>query len=569
MADYINEWNRKEVNPEVTVPFFQETFNKVGINTCFADYSTHKGLWHSVTLYDSDNIRVSTKGKGVSRAYSEASACGEFAERLQGEWLYRVPEITPNYISKKELDKETDKYLVEALGEKYIHRINTCQGSYFDMVSKKIIDIPDDLIVSYAGTNGLSAGNTKTEAFVQGTCEIFERYVTKMIYEKEYNEQDFPVLDSSLYENLHSYKMIHEIEKNGFKCYVKDCSLKGMLPVVGILVFDNSYNKYCFSLSSDFNLDIALQRCITEIFQSFSMGIDMKLQMNNKLENENYWQREISDEIGFSRTVFNGTGQIPSWLLDVSHIKRESIYPIGYEKLTNEQCKDEILSIVRKIGKRILVRDCSFLGIPTLRIVIPGMSDIYYKNNKIDYPAILTETLMLLGEKNKNAKVNSRLFHNLSLVFESPFWCYECSWKKIYGSYLHVFCGDIEVDIYAYYMALCILHKEYEKAIKFLRKSCAYSSDTKYRQIKFYAGIIIYGLKEKHSEDEIMRVIDVSVDKEKVRQLLYIINHLDDIVGNIEIDSEECVKLSKISKLNKAYKEKMKDLENYKDDLFK
>ena len=66
------------------------------------------------------------------------------------------------------------------------------------------------------------------------------------------------MLDREIYKDLFSYKMIQEIENNGFKCYVKDCSLNGKFPVIGILVFDKSNNRYCFSLSSDLNLDIAI-----------------------------------------------------------------------------------------------------------------------------------------------------------------------------------------------------------------------------------------------------------------------------------------------------------------------
>lgn len=103
MNNYINEWNRKERLPDKTISLFMEAFKTVGINTEFKENSSHKGLWYSITLIDSENHKVATRGKGVSKEYSEASACGEFSERLQGNWLYRVPELKPHYIDIKML----------------------------------------------------------------------------------------------------------------------------------------------------------------------------------------------------------------------------------------------------------------------------------------------------------------------------------------------------------------------------------------------------------------------------------------------------------------------------------
>lgn len=568
MNNYINEWNRKERLPDKTISLFMEAFKTVGINTEFKENSSHKGLWYSITLIDSENHKVATRGKGVSKEYSEASACGEFSERLQGNWLYRVPELKPHYIDIKEVSDDTKDYLIDTFGKINFLKINSKQSIYYEMISKLLVSLPDDLVEVYAGTNGLAAGNTKTDAFVQGTCEIFERYVIKMIYEGNYTEKDFPVLDRALYENLCSYKMLQEIENNGFQYYVKDCSLNGVFPVIGMLVMDSSRSRYCFCLSSDFNLDIALQRCITEIFQNFDIGINMKLQMHNKLESTDYWAKNIPDDYGFSKTLFNGTGQIPAWLLDCTTLKSDMVYPMGYEKLTNEQCKQEILNIVKKLNKKIYIKDCSFLNIPALRIVIPGLSNIYWKNTFIDYPTIITETLQLLVKERKEKDDLYYLYKNISVILTLPLFKYECSWKKIYGPYISVYYRNEEINIYLYYTALCIKQGNYDEAVKFLKKGCDFYSNTGYHQISYYAGIIIYGIRDDHDIQKIKEVVGERVNKEELEWVFGVIFEIDAIVGKIDISAEEQKKLNAIEAFSNKHKSRMCSICNYTDNLF-
>ena len=52
------------------------------------------------------------------------------------------------------------------------------------------------------------------------------------------------------------------------------------MPVIGVLIFDPSMTKYYFKLGADANVDIALQRCITEVFQGLSFDLNFRLRMN-------------------------------------------------------------------------------------------------------------------------------------------------------------------------------------------------------------------------------------------------------------------------------------------------
>lgn len=47
---------------------------------------------------------------------------------------------------------------------------------FYSVEEDKEVLLPIDLCLGSTGSNGMCAGNTYREAFLQGLCEIFERY---------------------------------------------------------------------------------------------------------------------------------------------------------------------------------------------------------------------------------------------------------------------------------------------------------------------------------------------------------------------------------------------------------
>ena len=67
-----------------------------------------------------------------------------------------------------------------------------------------------------------------------------------------------------------SFMKLEYLKKLGFSYSIKDCSL-GKFPVVGLILFNKDKTKYLFSIGSDPDFEIALQRCISEMFQGLNM----------------------------------------------------------------------------------------------------------------------------------------------------------------------------------------------------------------------------------------------------------------------------------------------------------
>lgn len=114
-------------------------------------------------------------------------------------------------------------------------------------------------------SNGCAAGNTRGEAILQASCEVFERY---FMYHSAVNEKVlYPTVDPLSIEDPRICELYFWFMKQGYKLYIKQ--LSDLVPTYGIY-YENckkpleDYTRYSYVVGSSFNSDIALLRAFTE-----------------------------------------------------------------------------------------------------------------------------------------------------------------------------------------------------------------------------------------------------------------------------------------------------------------
>jgi ribosomal protein S12 methylthiotransferase accessory factor len=385
------EEQRKDLLPNDTIKKIQNILILNGINTEVINHKNFEDKWfsNSVKLVNLDNL--STNGKGVKSEYALASAYAELIERIQSGFL-----LDNSFLNKKDFSDKSSKdinSLIDIYYRYFSHRISKKHDElitllnnnigfekicdYYDFRNKKIVKLPDSFVAALCGSNGLASGNTKEEAFVQGTCEVFERYVNKIIHMESYESEDFPTIDEKYYRETYAYNLIKVIEKKGYKVIVKDCTLNGLLPVISVVILNLSKTKYYFSIGSDVNFDICLQRCITEMFQGKDIALDFRFHMHNfGDDNEGFWDLKNRDE-EFAKTLRNGSGKLPRRFFTEyrKEYSNTTIEPFVYERINNTEAVMVIKSLLMKLDINVYVKDHSYLGFDTLRIYIPEMSE--------------------------------------------------------------------------------------------------------------------------------------------------------------------------------------------------
>ena len=288
-------YNRKECKPEETVKKIKKILKKFEINVVEKEIININNSFYSTRVELKEIKGIGTNGKGITKEYALASAYAEFMERLQANFLLKSSFLNKEdmliykdekYLEHNEFYNKFSEFIeVNSLNDLIKYNDNyRYYTSFENIINNEKEDLPIRLINFLTHSNGLCSGNSKEEALVQGICEIFERYCYKKIMFEEIKVKNIVI------KNLEQYSIseqLRELKNMGFEYKIKDCSLGGKFPVVGFMLLKGN-TKYLFTVGSDPNFNIALQRCITEAFQGLK-----KENIEAKMKNINIVMKNI------------------------------------------------------------------------------------------------------------------------------------------------------------------------------------------------------------------------------------------------------------------------------------
>lgn len=406
----------KALSPYETINSIRDLLSQVGIFLGETTFS-YNNQFYTTRINISSNcldlLDIGTNGKGTTYPYALASGYAEFMERLQNyllfkgyknamernlellerDSLYRKKLIEKKltldfYYDPREIELPIEDELKNNLNI-YIQLFPFLKNlseaiSFFrnELNFQKVICIPyyshslkqeiflaHDLILISCGSNGMASGNTKEEALIQGFCEVFERYAGFEIY---WNNITPPSIPFEEFKGRPIYNSISKlIEETKYKIIIKDCSLGMGIPTLGVLVIDEDRGKYNFNLGSALNPDMALERCLTELYQSAEGLIWYDITFEQYSGNPHYSEDYIFIN---GNKLFNDS----SGYWSISLFQETPSYKFEGLNYTLNKSDSEDLSYIKNkikdLGFEIIIRDVSFLGFNSYYIVVPGMS---------------------------------------------------------------------------------------------------------------------------------------------------------------------------------------------------
>ena len=297
--------NFKDNSPKNTILNIKQYFLYYGYdileeNKYYVDKS--KTYWCSLGLYKNNKLILTSNGKGSSEEMSLASGYGELYERYTA--LFEItsnPFLLENFmdINYKEYQyffSSSEKFLTEndiLNNLKYKNYFNNWFSNDKEKIKHfiklinagKILGIPffninNSKDICYEnipmlnriyGTTGYAAGNTFEEAIIQSSAEIFERLVQQNVLSASELKLYRINLDSPDINNENK-QIINTILKNNNNVIIYDLSYTYNLPVVMVCLFDTEQYTINFKLGAHFNFNIALERCLTELFQGYTIN---------------------------------------------------------------------------------------------------------------------------------------------------------------------------------------------------------------------------------------------------------------------------------------------------------
>lgn len=415
----------KKCSPEETIHSIREILYRCGIYIMELS-DTQDGFYHShlhIANKELLQFGIQTNGKGMTPAYSLASAYAEMMERLQNamllggrnratrayldtlpaDSLYRQKlekadavldyEVFPDEQKMKLTDyfnspdciflENQKRYTLEHAHKDFLDNFQITCVPFYDVFRHKSILIPQGV---YTSSNGMCAGNTPAEALVQGFSEIFERYALRKIMLEECVPPQIPL---DYFKGTAIYEKIQALQNR--KIIVLDCSFGMGLPVVGALIINTEHYRYRLMMAGAATATVALERCLTEHFQASHPEDAMHDMFSYKqFPNRTPYETRL---INFMYSVNKCDGE-----LDVMRLlTHQPDYEFeGFHTLLGDTHEEELAYIFNHILRpnhfNCYIRDNSTLGFPAYHIFIPNMSDICRVYNDDDNHYGMTES---------------------------------------------------------------------------------------------------------------------------------------------------------------------------------
>ena len=389
----------KEVSPERTVERISGILQDLGLD--IREHWTDSGIdgCHSVHLRTADGA-VFSNGKGITPELAQASAYGEFIERLQsGLFLYKYQSIQRDpdlnlhsfapdarYMTETEL-VENGRWMdpiIEAYGSGLTRaklakqcKMYACSNDkvltvpYYSLFEDNYVYLPTGFVEQMYSANGCCVGNTRDEAWVHALSEIMERKGSVSLLTG--GRAARPIPEEVLRRYPTAMRIIRQIKAGGnFDVAVFDTSIGNGHPIVTTRIINKDTHTYVVNTGSDPVFEIALHRTLTEIFQGRNLQTFTSRHSGAVLNT-------VSD-IPLSHNVLNlletGNGMftLDFFAEELADTGAFEEFPDNSGK-SNTELLSSLLSIYRSMGKPVYVRNYSYLGFPCYKFIVPGFSE--------------------------------------------------------------------------------------------------------------------------------------------------------------------------------------------------
>ncbi|MCP4111575.1 MAG: YcaO-like family protein [Desulfobacteraceae bacterium] len=379
----------KDKSPLETIAAIRKILNESGLVVTENTWRQFGSTSFSVRLQDMIVGQVSVNGKGISKEFALAGAYAEYMERLSAGSLYRwkfglMDEVVFQYPDQKELtvDECMENGTGMGLTREFLEKLAVGKSTvsclpFFDCFVNSVVYFPVDVLYGGFTCTGMCSGNTAHEAVVHGICEIFERYVSQLMFHDE--DLLFPNVPINRIPSPEIQKMIATIYNAGYNIIIKDMTLGGRFPVLAVVLLNRTRTRMKVSAGSFVTPEIALERCITEMFQGLEQdnyeNSMTEIKFCNEFPTVRYSSEKEQRLYERERWRRDKSGRYPNRILCSGETGGNFMNGFLNNYSDSKTSLDFLLDIIKREGLELYVRDVSFLGFPAYFIYIPTLSE--------------------------------------------------------------------------------------------------------------------------------------------------------------------------------------------------
>jgi ribosomal protein S12 methylthiotransferase accessory factor len=385
----------KNLDLETTIETMLGKLQRVGIEIEEVSWLNPVPEVYSVHVRDRHCHANFTNGKGTSRKACLASALGEFCERFSTGLFFADYYLGPALADEAPVYGPRERWLPCSAGDWRDSLLNEQLWTFYDpdgelepehlvggntepdgrgicvlpytaLGDGKTVWFPVNLLANLYVSNGMAAGNTKTEARVEALSEILERYVKNKVIAEGLCLPRVPEAVVARFPRIHG--MISELQAHGYHLRVADASLGGHFPVVSVTLINPDCGSVFASFGAHPCFEIAFERTVVELLQG------RRLDQLDGFQPPTFDLASVAEAYNLEEHFVSSSGR-----LCYDFFREKADYPFvdwNYEAGTAEECAF-LGETIRRAGFEVYVADFEPLGVYACRIIVPGMSEIY------------------------------------------------------------------------------------------------------------------------------------------------------------------------------------------------
>jgi ribosomal protein S12 methylthiotransferase accessory factor len=386
----------KDAALEASIATMQEKLQRIGFTIEEASWLNPVANVWSVHIRDRDCPMLFTNGKGSSAKAALASALGEYFERLSTNYFWADFYLGKTIASSNFVHHPSEQWFaLDGSGQLPAGLLDESTLSFYDPESAldahKLVDLnsgneergicalpyvrqsdgitvwfPVNVVGNLYVSNGMSAGNTPTEARTQALSEIFERHIKFRIIAEGICLPDVPAAVIARYPHIEAG--IQALRDAGFGILVKDASLGGAYPVMCVTLL-NPDDQGCYaSFGAHPRFEVALERALTELLQGRA------LDRLAGFSEPSFELEDVASPQNLETHFIDSSGPI-HWDFLWSEPDHEFV-DWNFSGTTQEECQ-YLLDRVYAEDCDAYIMDYEHLGVYACRIIVPEMSEIY------------------------------------------------------------------------------------------------------------------------------------------------------------------------------------------------
>ena len=386
----------KDAALETSIASMQDKLLKLGFHIEEASWLNPIANVWSVHIRDRDCPMLFTNGKGSSQKAALASALGEYFERLSTNYFWADFYLGKTIANSKFVHYPQEKWFALPKNNNLpTGLLDDATQAFYDpeasLEASKLVDLnsgneqrgicalpysrqrdgvtvwfPVNIIGNLYVSNGMSAGNTPTEARTQALSEIFERHIKFRIIAEAICLPDVPTEVIARYPHIQAG--IEELRAAGFGILVKDASLGGKYPVMCVTLL-NPQDQGCYaSFGAHPRFEVALERALTELLQGRA------LDRLSGFAEPSFERDEVASPQNLETHFIDSSGPI-HWNFLANQADYEFV-DWNYSGTTEEEYR-YLLERIHAEDYDVYIMDYEHLGVYACRIIVPQMSEIY------------------------------------------------------------------------------------------------------------------------------------------------------------------------------------------------